>query len=498
MAIELDYMEYSTDVLAQQAYASSDVVPNPVSQWKLNDNAANTTVVDSAGTNTGTASRNTNLLSSSGKINTAFLFVRSSQDYVWIGDAASTKPSPNISFGAWFKTSTTDVGQYVIRWRTYGYGVAINANSSLSAFVYTSSSVQLTWTSLATYTDGNWHHAFATCDGSVLRVYVDGELAGTVTGGAGAIYYGSGGLGIAREGDYNGNHFDGKIDDVRLYNIVLNEEEVKAIYREGNGTEDKNPQRYLACFSESTIKQQGSYSLKGKAAATDSLNDTLTRTISSPIDLSNQMRIKYWVRASRTGSNIKVSFRDSGGYLIEHTPNIVTANAWEEQTVTISSVANADKDAIDRIIITIVNADADNIFYLDGIFSPHDFTKNFTETIVLSEPVFIKGISKTFQDGISLIDTFLRQWSINRIFTEIISLTDTFLKQWSIKRVFTETITVVDNIIKGIGKTFTDGISLTDILKTIGGWVKKIPLITNWQKKDKADTDWQKKDKNWY
>lgn len=35
----------------------------------------------------------------------------------------------------------------------------------------------------------------------------------------------------------------------------------------------------LQCYSESTIKQQGSYSLKVLARQTDSLNDTLTRTI---------------------------------------------------------------------------------------------------------------------------------------------------------------------------------------------------------------------------
>jgi len=34
----------------------------------------------------------------------------------------------------------------------------------------------------------------------------------------------------------------------------------------------------LQSYSESTIKSQGSYSLKGVAAITDSLNKTLTRT----------------------------------------------------------------------------------------------------------------------------------------------------------------------------------------------------------------------------
>jgi len=64
----------------------------------------------------------------------------------------------------------------------------------------------------------------------------------------------------------------------------------------------------LQSYSEDTIKTQGTYSLKGTALITDSLNDTLTRTIVSPIDLSNQDIIKMDIRASRTGSNIKIAF----------------------------------------------------------------------------------------------------------------------------------------------------------------------------------------------
>ena len=111
-------------------------------------------------------------------------------------------------------------------------------------------------------------------------------------------------------------------------------------------------------YSESTIKTQGSYSLKGIAAATDSLNDTLTRTIGSPIDLSDQDLIKMDIRASRTGSNIKIGFHDSGGVTTEHTANIASANQFQTENIDISAVANADKDAIDEIKITITNADA--------------------------------------------------------------------------------------------------------------------------------------------
>ncbi|MCG2726075.1 MAG: hypothetical protein L6420_07445, partial [Elusimicrobia bacterium] len=130
-------------------------------------------------------------------------------------------------------------------------------------------------------------------------------------------------------------------------------------------------ERALQCESESTIKTQGSYALKG-IATTDSLNnDTLTRTVAPTIDLTGQTRIKFSMRASRTGSNIKIGIHDSGGTTTEITPNIVVADTFQSVMWDISTVANADKDAIDQIIITIVNADAANTFYIDGMYALH-------------------------------------------------------------------------------------------------------------------------------
>lgn len=125
----------------------------------------------------------------------------------------------------------------------------------------------------------------------------------------------------------------------------------------------------INCFSESTIKQDGSYSLKSVAAAIDSLNKTLTRTVSPVINLTDKTIIKFDIRASRTGSNIKIGIHDSGGTTTEITPNIVTANTWQTVMWDISAVSNANKDAIDSIIVTIVNADAENTFYIDNMFA---------------------------------------------------------------------------------------------------------------------------------
>jgi len=262
----------------------------------------------------------------------------------------------------------------------------------------------------------------------------------------------------------------------------------------------------LQSYSESTIKQQGSYSLKGIAAATDSLNKTLTRTIGSPIDLTGITQIRFAIRASRTGSNFKIGWRDSGLNVIEHTPNIIQSNTWEEQTVDISAVTNADKDAIDRIIFTVLNADAANIIYLDKMFSPQQFTKTFTETLTLSEVIskapartfletitlsessFIKGIGKTFTETITLSETFGR--AISKLLKDTVTLTEVAARDIAI--FFQETITLTDNIAKGITRTLSDSLSLTDVFTKVLKWLHISHIATTWNKVTKTLTNWTK------
>lgn len=129
-------------------------------------------------------------------------------------------------------------------------------------------------------------------------------------------------------------------------------------------------EQILQCYSEDTIYEQGTYSLKITAKATDSLNNTLTRTVSPTINLSQYSTIKIDVRASRTGSQFKIGFHDSGGTTTEHTPNILQADTWQTETIDISGVSDANKNTIDSIIIAIINADAANTIYIDNMFSP--------------------------------------------------------------------------------------------------------------------------------
>jgi hypothetical protein len=150
----------------------------------------------------------------------------------------------------------------------------------------------------------------------------------------------------------------------------------------------------LQSYSESSLKTQGSYALKGVALAANSLNQTLTRTISSPLNLSDASVVTFDIRASRTGSNIKVGLHDTSGTTSEVTPNITSANTYQSATLDLSGVAIANKDAIDQIIITIVNADADNTFYLDNMV--------FTNRVSLNDTVTLTKTATNLSDHNSL------------------------------------------------------------------------------------------------
>ena len=69
----------------------------------------------------------------------------------------------------------------------------------------------------------------------------------------------------------------------------------------------------------------------------------------------------------RTGANIKVAIHDAGGTTTDVTHTILASNEFESVSVDISEVSDANKDAIDSIIITVVDADEPNIFYIDNM-----------------------------------------------------------------------------------------------------------------------------------
>lgn len=86
-----------------------------------------------------------------------------------------------------------------------------------------------------------------------------------------------------------------------------------------------------------------------------------------------------WFKA---GSNFE------SGDTTEITPNITDANTWQTVVWDLSGVDDADKNNIDKFIITVVNADAANTFYVDN-FRTNPGYKNKVNGV---SPIYIAGI----------------------------------------------------------------------------------------------------------
>jgi hypothetical protein len=525
MSVTLDLMEYANDAAAQAVYVSSDTTAdtNTILLTHFGGADGSTTFTDETG-KTITANGNAQIDTAQSKLG------GSSGLFDGTGDYLSTPDSADWAFGTgdftidfWVRFSSTSGVQVII-------GQYIDA-ANFWDINYESPSIQIrfypgpTANYYASWAPSinTWYHIAWERTTTTAKLFIDGVSQslseGTafstndVTDLAAPLYIGS---------RATSAYFNGWLDELRIS---------KGIAR---WTANFTPpvRAYggnLQCYSESTVKQQGSYSLNAYAEITNSLNDTLTCTVSPTIDLTGLTSWKFYIySASRTGSNIKVGIRNAafdtadliptmtsntepsgvasassendgtlqryaykafndagtaevgwqvntglpsgwlqyqfptakiitkytltgqnnadnvqqmpkdwtfkasatgaftgeevtldtqtaitftagetktysfsnntaylyyrivvtatgnGGTLLitememmrvttavttETTPNITSTGAWQLVDVDISGVSNANKDAIDRIIITLTNADADNTFYIDNMYA---------------------------------------------------------------------------------------------------------------------------------
>lgn len=147
----------------------------------------------------------------------------------------SVNPTSAITVSAWIKSALSSgysgVYQIVSKYSAYILGTGSAGGKNMCFIIYTT-----TWQYNPCYTVNdpqNWHHFVGTYDSSTgdRKIYVDGVLQGTATS-TGSIANDTGPIHIAhREGVAVGtDHFNGSVDDVRIYNRALSADEVKRLY----------------------------------------------------------------------------------------------------------------------------------------------------------------------------------------------------------------------------------------------------------------------------
>jgi hypothetical protein len=201
---------------------SSAAEPIPVGHWNF-DEGSGTTAFDMSGNgNNGTIYGADWVTGLSG---TALEF-DGVGDYVDCGNNPAFDITSQITIAAWLRTNDAGNGEhnpYVTK-GDHSYALKHFSNNSIEFFIYDAG-----WRVVRVPVDasfnGVWHHLAGTYDGFFLKLYVDGTLeAAGVHGGpiGGSSFH----LNIARNSEMTDRHYDGLIDDVRIYNTALSANQV--------------------------------------------------------------------------------------------------------------------------------------------------------------------------------------------------------------------------------------------------------------------------------
>ncbi|NQU39970.1 MAG: LamG domain-containing protein [Lentisphaerae bacterium] len=227
-----------------------------VLHFRLNDNTNSTTVVDASGQGSHgvliNAGNTEDISSSAGIVDRCFNF-DGVNDEIQISDTTSSPLdiTDAITIALWIMCDNFDnagLGALISKYwdgtsSLYGYALAVRGGGELRLNLGTSTGSQrYADTTLADMSTGVWYHVAATWDKSVgsFSYYKNGSLFETLGSGF------SEPIGQNNEPLHIGsNHtgtllYDGKLDDVRIFNVALGPAEIAALYNEGVGVESSD------------------------------------------------------------------------------------------------------------------------------------------------------------------------------------------------------------------------------------------------------------------
>ena len=254
----------------------SEILPEGlVANYTFTGNADDAT----SNNNNGTVNGATLTTDRFGEANSAYQF-DGSNDYISVPFSSSLQVDGDISFNVWMKNSSS--GGYVLSAPSDKYRLNVsdrNNNTVFEAYGHYLSYNDLgngtnllndVWTMItftASYNkdDNSPQYEF--------KMYVDGDLQSTATRNKDRTMEADNGEFRFGSAYWGGNYFNGVIDDVRIYNKALSEQEVSVLYT------NTNVQSVNATITIAEGSTSGTLQIK----STDDLTDELDETIISKI-----------------------------------------------------------------------------------------------------------------------------------------------------------------------------------------------------------------------
>lgn len=362
--LEIDWMEgLTSDANAQAAYVTNDTYDAYTKTASHFDGADAATAYTDPVAGAYTFVGNAQLDTAQTKFGSASLLLDGTGDYLTLADSANwAMGSGDFTVDCWIKKNADGVTGYI--WgRGSAAGIEVfalrtNSGNTLTFYFRNDVPAGQEMTTTSTITGTAWHHIASIRNGNTVKVYIDGIADATTLDVTGkTMITDDTTFSVGRFGAYDGLYFNGWNDELRIS---------KGIARwTANFTPPVSPYpNELLAYSEATIKTQGSYALKA-VATTAAVNKTLTKTFATNHDLTGVKNLQFDIYSSRTGSNIKLGIHDTGGTTTEITPNVITANTQQKVNFDLSAVSDANKNAVDTLTLTQVNADSATTWYLD-------------------------------------------------------------------------------------------------------------------------------------
>src|SRR3990167_8813372 len=162
-----------------------------------------------------------------------------SSQYLYAADSTSLSITGDLTIEGWVKLDVVNQSRNFVakrnpttNQRSYGLGFSDNATGSQLSFVASSDGTLNDGNVLTTgsgISDTNWHHVAVTWDASAhsAQFYVDGsafEAAKDTT--ITSIYDSTASLDIGSQADSRVNTLNGKVDDMRIWNVVRTTDEI--------------------------------------------------------------------------------------------------------------------------------------------------------------------------------------------------------------------------------------------------------------------------------
>ena len=198
-----------------------------VALWRLNDGSGTTAVDDSPNGNHGTLEGDPQWVV--GVLDGALAF-DGSDDYVDCGNDAVFDITEQITLAIWVYANDMGNGQHN-PWLGKGdntYAIKHQSGNNVEFFIYDSTWNSINYTTGLDGLNGEWHHMAGTFDGDEMVLYIDGAVADTLALSS-TIGTATHNVTLGNNSQEAGRFFDGMLDDARIYNRALTQEEIQIV-----------------------------------------------------------------------------------------------------------------------------------------------------------------------------------------------------------------------------------------------------------------------------